>query len=131
MEQGEMNLGLMCVPNLKMIPEWEIKACKTEREAFRLCMRESQVKRPQEDWARLLNKSPGEFSLIFQDQQTTKRKRHLPAEWIDEIEMLAGNMAITQWYAYKRNKKLEDIDYKQKQIKQLEGELERLKVQSN
>jgi plasmid maintenance system antidote protein VapI len=75
------------------VDEGQIKACKSFKDALRLCMRLSRVKRTQADLAFQAGINVCQFSKILHSDF------HLPGDSIAAIEKLCGNTAMTQWLA--------------------------------
>ena len=75
------------------VDEGQIKACKSFKDALRLCMKLSRVKRTQSDLASQAGINVCQFSKII------RADFHLPGDSIAAIEKLCGNTAMTQWLA--------------------------------
>jgi hypothetical protein len=79
------------------LPFAVIAACDTPLHAVRACMRNSRIKRTQENWGELLGFSKGAWSLLI-NGGSSDRKRHMPPEIFEAIQLEAGNRAISQWF---------------------------------
>jgi plasmid maintenance system antidote protein VapI len=79
------------------VDEAQLKACKTFKDALRLCMKLSRVKRTQADLASQAGINVCQFSKII------RADFHLPGDSIASIEKLCGNAAMTQWLALQHN----------------------------
>ena len=89
-----LNLSFgMCCCEVLPVDEAQIKTCKTFKDALRLCMKLSRVKRTQADLASQAGVNACQFSKILHSDF------HLPGDAIATIEKLCGNTAMTQWLA--------------------------------
>ena len=89
-----LNLSFgMCCCEVLPVDEAQIKTCKTFKDALRLCMKLSRVKRTQSDLASQAGVNACQFSKILHSDF------HLPGDAIATIEKLCGNTAMTQWLA--------------------------------
>ena len=89
-----LNLSFgMCCCEVLPVDEAQIKTCKTFKDALRLCMKLSRVKRTQSDLASQAGVNACQFSKILHSDF------HLPGDAIATIENLCGNTAMTQWLA--------------------------------
>ena len=79
------------------VDEGQLKACKSFKDALKLCMRLSRVKRTQSDLASQAGINVCQFSKILRSDF------HLPGDAIATIEKLCGNTAMTQWLAMQHN----------------------------
>jgi plasmid maintenance system antidote protein VapI len=79
------------------VDESQLKACKSFKDALRLCMKLSRVKRTQSDLALQAGINVCQFSKII------RADFHLPGDAIAVIEKLCGNTAMTQWLAMQHN----------------------------
>jgi hypothetical protein len=75
------------------VDESHLKACKSFKDALRLCMKLSRVKRTQADLALQAGINVCQFSKILHADF------HLPGDSIAAIERLCGNTSMTQWLA--------------------------------
>lgn len=75
------------------VDESQLRGAKTFKDALKLCMKLSRVKRTQSDLALQANINVCQFSKILHADF------HLPGDSITKIEKLCGNTAITQWLA--------------------------------
>jgi len=71
----------------------QLKAAKSFKDALRLCMKLSRVRRTQADLALQAGINVTQFSKIV------RAGFHIPGDAIPRIEKLCGNTAITQWLA--------------------------------
>ena len=82
---------------VKPVDECQLRAAKTFKDAVKLCISLSPIKRTQSDLACLAGINACQFSKIL------KSDFHLPGDSIPVIEKLCGNTAITQWLALQHN----------------------------
>lgn len=75
------------------VDESQLKGAKTFKDALKLCMKLSRVKRTQADLASQAGVNACQFSKILHSDF------HLPGDAIATIEKLCGNTAMTQWLA--------------------------------
>lgn len=75
------------------VDESQLKGAKTFKDALKLCMKLSRVKRTQADLASQAGINVCQFSKII------RADFHLPGDAIAVIEKLCGNTAMTQWLA--------------------------------
>lgn len=78
---------------VKTVEDSELRGAKSFKDAIKLCIQLSPIKRTQNDLACLAGINPCQFSKIL------KSDFHLPGDSISVIEKLCGNTAITQWLA--------------------------------
>jgi len=91
---SSLNLSFgMCCCEVLPVDEAQIKACKTFKDALRLCMKLSRVKRTQSDLASQAGVNACQSSKVLHGDF------HLPGDSITQIEKLCGNTAMTQWLA--------------------------------
>lgn len=86
-----------------------IAGCSHWAQAFRLCLRRSRVKRDQRSWADLLGMSVGTLNTLLNadhHSQRGSRVRHLNMDLVESIEDLAGNNAISQYQAMRKQRQL-------------------------
>lgn len=79
------------------LPVSVVAACNTGLDAIRLCMRAARIKRTQEQWAELMGYAKGTWSLMV-NGGSSDRRRYIPFEVIERIQMEAGNRAVSQWF---------------------------------
>lgn len=75
------------------VAEGQLRAATSFKDALRLCMKLSRVKRTQADLASQAGINACQFSKILHSDF------HLPGDSIVLIEKLCGNSAMTQWLA--------------------------------
>jgi len=83
------------------LPSDLVAKCRNWQQAVALCMNSSRVRRTQRNWADLLGVSAGTLNTILNSDKA-ERERHLPLDWIPEIENMAGNRAIEQYLEMRR-----------------------------
>ena len=79
------------------VDESQLRGAKTFKDALKLCMKLSRVKRTQSDLASQAGINVCQFSKII------RADFHLPGDAIATIEKLCGNAAMTQWLALQHN----------------------------
>lgn len=75
------------------VPDCELRAVGNFKEAVRLCIKLSRVRRTQADLACLAGINVAQFSKVLNGSF------HLPGDAIAKVERLCGNTAITQYLA--------------------------------
>jgi hypothetical protein len=80
---------------LKELDAHLVAMCDTHPQAVRLCMDRSRVQRTQEDWADAINMNRSQFKQAI--STNNKRTKNLPAEKEEDLQVAAGNLAISQW----------------------------------
>lgn len=108
--------------DVKPAPEGQLRAAKTFKDALRLCIKLSPVKRTQNDLAILAGINACQFSKIL------KSDFHLPGDSIAVIEKLCGNTAMTQWLALQHGA---ELHYKtaEEKLAEAQAEIARLREQ--
>lgn len=73
-----------------------VRRCKTEQDAFRLCVQFDPVRRSHRDLAELMNMSPGGFNSVL-NGDSGKRVRYMSRVQQIRLQQLCCNRAIDQW----------------------------------
>jgi len=100
------------------VNESQLRAATRFKDALRLCVKLSRVKRTQADLALQADIHPTQFSKILHSNF------HLPGDSIALIEKLCGNTAITQWLALQHGAQVK-FETQEEKIARLEAELAR------
>lgn len=111
----DLSFGMCCCEVLP-VDEAQIKACKSFKDALRLCMRLSRVKRTQSDLASQAGINACQFSKVLHGDF------HLPGDSITQIEKLCGNTAMTQWLALQHGATLH-FETLEEKVARLEAQL--------
>ncbi|WP_421722399.1 hypothetical protein [Alloalcanivorax xenomutans] len=111
MSERQRTMPLLGVVNAETadIDPVAVAGCSHWAQAFRLCLRQSRVKRDQRSWADLLGMSVGTLNTLLNADHHTKRGarvRHLDMDLVVEIEELAGNNAISQYQQMRKARQL-------------------------
>jgi len=88
----------------KLVPEEVIRRITSRREAYRMCVRESQFSAG--EVAAYLGIDEAQFSRILKADASDANKRHLDDDKEHLLELVCGNMIPTQWAAYQRGYEL-------------------------
>lgn len=103
------------------VAETQLRAAKSFKDALRLCMKLSRVKRIQSDLAMQAGINPTQFSKIIHSDF------HLPGDSIAVIERLCGNCAMTQWLALQHGATLH-IKTAEEKLAECQAELAAMKA---
>lgn len=93
--QRELALLGELTNELKEIEPRFVAMCDSHPQAVRLCMDKSRVKRTQDDWADVIGMNRSQFKQCISTSK--ERTKNLPAEREEQLQMAAGNLAISQW----------------------------------
>lgn len=96
-QQLNLRLPPQGVPDLKDAPADLVASCRTVCEAVRLCMNLAQQRYSEAWYAEQLGFRQGTFNFIL-NGGTPKRRRYLNPDLFEQIEVLAGNRAISQYF---------------------------------
>jgi len=89
-----------------MLPTDVVALCDNIQDAMALCVKHSLIYYHDEEWAKMLNKSKGEFSKLM----NPKLGRAVKPELWKEMQRLAGNKAVLQWLALEDRCELAPIE---------------------
>lgn len=96
----------------KMVPQQEIELCETLDDAIRLCVQRSQYRKHYQI-ADLMDMSPSHFSKCLGPSH------HFPPEKLEELEETCGNLAITQYWCWRRGIEMPESEH-DRHIRELE-----------
>ena len=94
-------IGGLSTGEVRDLPADLVAKCRNWQQAVALCVNSSRVKRTQRSWADLMGVSAGTWNTILNSDRAG-RERHLPLDWVPEIQNLAGNRAIEQYLTMRR-----------------------------
>lgn len=115
--QHELNLLAEMTFELKRLDEKLVARCDSYARACRLCIEQARVTRPQEEWADLIKMNRSQFKQALEIKRT--RNKNIPAEKEEELQLAAGNLAISQWRDLYRSRRLDH----QRTVEEREAEL--------
>lgn len=113
MVQKPLQLNIPRNSNLKLLPVKKLAKCKCEREALRVCLDNAPMDLSNDQWAALLKISKSTFSNYLKPSKD--RPRHLPERIRHEAQLLAGNLAITQYWCLKYRHSLVPMGQQEKE----------------
>lgn len=114
---NSLNLSFgMVNGSITQVDESQLKAASTFKDALKLCIQLSRVKRTQQDLALQAGVNACQFSKVLRGDF------HLPGDAIPRIERLCGNSAMTQWLALQHGATLH-VETLEEKIIRLEAEL--------
>ena len=129
MEANDLNLvGCVHGHGIQDVQSYLVAQCETWKDATRLCMALSHVKRSSKAWAAILGITPGTLSMIL--NESGERKRKLDPDEINTIQRAAGNRAISQWMDLELRGLLNHQNDRQEKINELRAELALLEGKS-
>ena len=111
---------------LKELDSRLVSMCDTPQRAYRLCMDSAKVRRSQDDWAALVGMNRSQFKQAVSD--TLKQRKHMPAEAEEELQLAAGNLAVSQWRDLYRKRLLNYQRSKESRRAELLAELQALEA---
>jgi len=80
------------------LPFHEVAMQPTFYAALRLCMNNARPRLTDSQWSDHLGTTQGTFNYIVNhDRNVAKGRKHCPPEWINAVQQVARNYAITQW----------------------------------
>lgn len=128
--QQTISFGPYPVAQLRDVSDDFVATCRDYIDAVNLCMNMSIIKRTRRKWAELLEMSEGNLNLILNRGGSSGRRRYLDPDLFEQIQLLAGNRAIAQFFDMQIRGGLYHQNT-QHRIDELEAELERLRKEAN
>lgn len=93
----QLNLNLIGeVRQMVDLPYEEVARCSTPLQAVKHCM--LKIDLTEEDWAEYLDTTQSTLNQILNSDKAKRRKRNFPLEWINLIQVKAGNRCISQYF---------------------------------
>lgn len=116
---NQTNLALLAPMTFEIreIDSRLVGQCKTYKQAVALCMSQAKTPYTRERWAYMLDMSKGTLNTILDgERREDKRKRNLDPSLFSEIQRIAGNQAINQWFQMELRGELDHQRSKAKDI---------------
>lgn len=93
----QLNLGLLGETRQMIdLPYQEVSQCSTPLQAVKHCM--SKIVYSEDEWAEYLSTTQGTLNQILNSDIAKRRKRNFPLEWINLIQLKAGNRCVSQYF---------------------------------
>lgn len=125
--QQEISFGPYQVSQIRDVSDDLVAMCRDYIDAVNLCMNQSTVRRTRRKWAELLEMSEGNLNLILNRGGSSGRKRYMDPNLFEDVQLLAGNRAISQFFDIQIRGGLQHQNMKSR-IEELEAELEQLRA---